>query len=202
MPGLQSSTFLRYISTILLVFVLAGCGHIAANYPVHKTPKSLLPEKFKTPYGGETNLVWLEPDRVHGFLSLWRDTSERAKTFKKLAADSGLEAHREGARMYEKLSEEGIAEAALWVFFAKEVDFRCSKGDFEVQFADGTAVRDQGVLYVEPRDVEKPYRFTRDGGLILSAEPVGKDEPLRVLLFLSAENLDKKIAKVTYMRDD
>lgn len=189
------------IPVILILGCLAGCGHIAGNYPTQTAPKSLLPEEFKTPYGSDTDLVWSEPGRVHGFLSLWRDTSERAETFKKLAADSGLEVHREGARMYADLSEAGIAEAALWVFFGRDVEVRCSQGDFEVQFSDGTTVRDQGILYVEPRDVEKPYRYTRDSGLILSAEPVGKGEPLRVLLFLPAEHLDKKITKVTYRRD-
>ena len=189
------------IPVLLILGSLTGCSHVVGNYPARTAPKSLLPEEYKTPYGSDTDLVWSEPGQVHGFLSLWRDTSERAETFKKLATDSGLEVHREGARMYADLSKAGIAEAVLWVFFGRDVEFRCSQGDFEVQFSDGTTVRDQGVLYVEPRDVEKPYRYTRDGGLILSVEPVGKGEPLRVLLFLSAENLDKKITKVAYMRD-
>lgn len=196
-----SSRWHHFFPALLILLALTGCSHVAGNYPVRSKPKAALPEEFKTPQGMETTLVWEEAGRVHGFLSLWRDTSERAATFKRLAASSGLEAHKKGAQMYADLSEKGIAEAALWVFFAKDAEYRCSTGDFEVQFDDGTFVRDQGVLYVETRDMEKPYRYTRDGGLILSREPVGKGEPLRVLLFLPAENLGKKITKVAYMRE-
>ena len=74
----------------------------------------------------------------------------------RVAADSGLEVHREAVKMYGHLSKAGLAEAALWVFFGKGVEIRCSTGSFEVRFDDGTTARDQGVLYVETREVENP----------------------------------------------
>lgn len=193
----QSLPIHKAILPLFLLSLLAGCGHVAGNYPAQTAPKSLLPDEYKSPSGRKTSLVWVDPGRVHGFLSVWRDTEERAATFRKLYSDSGLEVHKEGAEMFAGLSEQGLAEAHMWVFFEKGIEIPVSKGDFEVQFSDGTTTRDLGIMRFEPRDQAKPYRFTRDGGVMLSDVPVGRGEPLRVLLFLPSDKLDQKIASVT-----
>ncbi len=194
-----------FIRIILLVFLgsqffstLAGCGHVDANYPVKSQPKSSLPSEFKTPDGGTTLLVWNDPGRVHGFLSKWRDTSVRADIFRGLLANSRLPVHRDAAKMYDDLSAAGIAEASIWAFFAKGVKLPCRTGDIEVEFADGTKVRDEGVLYVEIRDAHTPYRYSRESRITLSRDIVAKGEPVRIIVFLPKEHLNQRIIGVTY----
>lgn len=184
---------------ILLSLSLAGCGHVSGNYPVREV-KPLLPEKFKSPRGQETVLTWVEEGRIHGFLGLWRDTSERAEAFRKLAARSGLDVHKEGAEMFDALSEEGIAEMTLFVFFVRGVSVTCNTGDFQITFTDGTVVQDVGILRYEPRDTAKPYRYTRDGAVKLNSEPVGKDEPLPVVVFVAADHLGKSVESIKYLK--
>jgi len=191
-------TMAPLLSGIFLLGLLAGCGHVAANYPVPKMPKPDLPTEFTTPYGGKTHLVWNEPERVHGFLSKWRDTSERAKIFWDLAATSGLPVHKEAAKMYEALSAEGIAEASIWAFIAKGVEFPCRTGDLEVEFDDGTKIRDKGILYVEIRDHHSPYRYSKESRIKLSRDIVSKGEPLRMIIFLPKKHLGQRITGMTY----
>jgi hypothetical protein len=188
-------------SILLLLFLmtLAGCAPVAGNYPDQRASKSSLPDEFKSPQGTETQLAWVVPGRVHGFVNFWRDTSVRADFFRKIAAQSNLEVHREGARQFDALSEAGIAEITMFAFFGKNVELAVKKGDFEVTFDDGTVVRDVGVLRSEPRDTKKPYRSTRAGPTKLSSEPVGDPEkPLGMAIFVPAEYLDKKVASVRF----
>jgi hypothetical protein len=194
-----------FLRITLLVFLgiyffsmMAGCGHVDANYPVQSHPKSSLPTEFKTPDGGKTFLIWNEPGRVHGFLSKWRDTSVRADIFRGLLANSRLPVHRDAAKMYDDLSAAGIAEASIWAFFAKGVKLPCRTGDIEVEFADGTRVRDEGVLYVEIRDSHTPYRYSRESRITLSRDIVAKGEPVRIIVFLPKEYLNQRIIGVTY----
>lgn len=194
---ISSFTKVACIACCLFVSV-AGCGHVDANYPVQSRPNSSLPNEFNTPDGAETLLVWRAPGRVHGFLARWRDTSERARTFRSLFANSRLPVHREAAKMYDDLSDGGIAEASIWAFFAKGVKLPCGTGDFEVEFDDGTRVRDEGVLYVEIRDAHSPYRYTKDGRITLSREIVAKGEPVRIIIFLPKEYLKQRIVEVSY----
>lgn len=187
------------LSLLVLFLALTGCAHVAGNYPDSKKPKSALPDEFTSPQGKETDLAWVVPGKVHGFVNFWRDCSVRADFFRKIAAQSNLEVHREGARQFEALSEAGIAEITLFVFFARDVEVSIKKGDFEVTFDDGTVVRDVGVLRSEPRDVEKPYRSTREGPTKLSSEPVGDPkQPLGMAIFVPAEHLDKQVTGVRY----
>ena len=197
---------MRYFSKITRVACIAcclfvsliGCGHVDANYPVQSRPKSSLPDEFNTPDGGETLLVWNDPGHVHGFLAKWRDTSERAKVFRSLAANSRLPVHRDAAKMYQDLSDAGIAEASIWAFFAKGVKLPCRTGDIEVEFADGTKIRDEGILYVEIRDAHNPIRYTKDSRITLSRDIVAKGEPVHIIVFLPKEYLNQRIIKVSY----
>ena len=193
----------KTLSSIILAIccfgLITGCGHVSANYPKETLSQSALPREFRTPEDTKTVLVWNEPDRVHGFLGKWRDTSERAAELWSQAANSGLPVHKEAAKMYDDLSADGLAEASLWTFFAKGVKLPCGTGDFEVKFADGTKVLDEGVLYVEVMDPHNPYRFSRDDRLVLSRDIVGTDNPLRMILFLPKEYLDQRIIGVSYL---
>ncbi len=197
-PVRHFARHLLVISLLTLVFTV-GCGHVRGNYPTYPKAKTSLPEKFKSPLGHDTKLVWVEEGKLHGFLSLWRDTSERADAFRKLAQQSGLEVHREGAEMFDQLSAEGIAELAMFVFFARGTELICGAGDFEIEFADGVTVHDRGLLRYEPRDTRKPYRYTRDGRVTLSDEPTGAGEPLPVMIFVPAEHLGKSVVAVRYL---
>ncbi len=196
------SAITKLIWGACLIAATAGCGHVAANYPDLSAPKPWLPTEYTSRRGREGKLVWQDPGQVHGFLTLWRDTGERAAAFRKLAANSGSAVHREGAKMYADLSADGIAEITMWVFFGKNVRRPCRKGDFRIHFSDGTTTPDVGVLRLEPRDMEKPYRYTRDGGFTLSSDPVGDREPLFVILFVPAEYLSKEIESVVYTRGE
>ncbi len=182
---------------VLLVVWLSGCGHVAGNYPQANVSSRALPTEFTTPRDEKARLVWQEPDRVHGFVSLWRDCAVHADIFRDLAGQSRLPVHRDAVKMYDDLSREGLGEAVIWAFFARGVELPCRTGSFEVEFADGTRVRDEGVLYVEKKDMHKPYRWTREGHLKLSARLVGQGKPLPMILFLPKENLGKQIVAVT-----
>ena len=191
----------RYAKTLCLIglVILTGCAHVAGNYPDERASKWTLPDEFKSPQGKETQLAWVVPGKVHGFVNFWRDCSVRADFFRKIAAQSNLEVHREGARKFDALSEAGIAEITMFAFFAKNVEVPIRKGDFEVTFDDGTVVRDVGVLRSEPRDVNKPYRSTREGPTKLSSEPMGDPEkPLGMAIFVPAEHLDKQVVSVRF----
>lgn len=197
-----TSAIYRIILTLSLISLIAvaGCGHVAGNYPVQARKQPSLPAEFKSPMGHDTTLIWVEESRIHGFLSFWRDTKEHADTFRRIAAQSGLEVHRQAIKMYDKLSADGIAEMTCFVFFARDVSVTCTTGDFEITFGDGTVVRDVGILRYEPRDVNKPYRYTKDGAVELSSEPVGDKEPLPVIIFVPAEHLGKTVEAVTCSR--
>lgn len=191
----------RSASTLILIglLLLAGCAHVAGNYPDERASKASLPDEFKSPQGTETRLVWDVPGKVHGFMNFWRDCSVRADFFRKIAAQSNLEVHREGARKFDALSEAGIAEITIFAFFGKNVEVPIRKGDFEITFDDGTVVSDVGVLRSEPRDVNKPYRSTREGPTKLSSEPMGDPEkPLGMAIFVPAEHLDKQVVSVRF----
>ena len=183
----------------LLLVWLSGCGHVAGNYPQARITSRALPTEFTTPRDQQARLVWQDPDRVHGFVSWWRDCGRHADIFRDLAGQSRLPVHRDAVKMYDDLSAEGLGEAMVWAFFARGVELPCRTGSFEVEFDDGTRVRDEGVLYVEKKDMHRPYRWTRQGPLKLSAKLVGKGEPLPMILFLPKKQLGRKIVKVEYL---
>jgi len=186
---------------ILVIVILTGCGRVAGNYPDSRVQVSALPDEFKSPRGHDTVLRWNAPGKVHGFLSMFRDTGERAEAFRMLAGQSNLDVHREGAVMFQKMSDEGIAEIVMFVFFARDVAVTCKTGDFEIAFTDGSTVGDLGVLRYEPRDTTKPYRITKEGPVKLSGEPVGKEKPLPVSIFVSAENLGKVVESIRFTKE-
>jgi len=188
---------LRFCILSLLVIPLfaTGCGHVAANYPGVPGLEPL-PDTFTTPRGDDTRLVWVEPGRVHGFLGYWRDTMERSDIFQDLAEKSGLEAHRDGVEMYRALSEEGIAEMTVFVFLGKGVTREVETGAFEIRFTDGTVIRDVGVLRVEPRDTETPYRWTRRGPITLSEEPFGRKKALPIIVFAPKVHLGLEVESI------
>ena len=196
---LQTRHLARHLLPIVLLALVfaAGCAPVRGNYPTYPEADNSLSEKFKSPLGHDTRLVWVEEGELHGFLSLWRDTSERAEAFRKLAQQSGLEVHREGAEMFDKMSKQGLAELAMFVFFTKGTKLSCGTGDFEIEFDDGTKVRDSGILRYEPRDTTKPYRYSRDNKVTLSDEPVGAGEPLPVMIFVAKEHLGKRVVSVS-----
>lgn len=199
MNGTTTRCRIRTIILLTTILAMAGCAHVAGNYPDKRASKSALPDEFKSPQGQETRLAWVVPGKVHGFMNFWRDCSVRADFFREMAAQSNLEVHREGARQFDALSEAGIAEITMFVFFGKNVEVPIRKGDFEITFADGTVVPDEGVLRAEPRDVNKPYRSTREGPTTLSNEPVGDPEKtLGIAIFVPAEHLDKQVASVRF----
>jgi len=184
---------------ICLLFPITGCGHVSYNFPVHTQSKSVLPEEFKAANGQNTTLVWFEKGRVHGFLSKWRDTSDRARSFWDRVATSGAPVIVETAITFDKLAEQGLAEATIMVFLAKDIVLPCNTGIFEVEFDDGTQVRDNGVLYVERRDAHDPYHFSENGKLFLKREIGGKENPIQMILLLPNKFLNRQIVKVTYL---
>ncbi len=67
-----------------------------------------------------------------------------------------------------------------------------------MEFADGTKIRDEGILYVEIRDAHNPIRYTKDSRITLSRDIVAKGEPVRIIVFLPKEYLNQRIIKVSY----
>ena len=184
----------------LLVLVgLAGCGHVAANYPVSKAPKvKELPETYQN-QSGERPLIWQEANAVHGFLDRHEPAQAMAERMRRYA-DMGNAIAAKDAQYFAPMAREGLALAKVRVFVAPGVEHLIEEGDFLFTFDDGSTVTDSGAFLYGLAGTATPPASSRGRAIRLS----GADDPdmdgRSLYIFLPKDSLSRRIVSIALVQ--
>ena len=154
------------IFAVLCLVATAGCGHVAANYPViHADTPKPLPQKFES-RGEARRLVWREDGRLHGFYFNTKPAADTVEMLEGLA-EQGVGRAVMDLPLIRPAAKEGLARVTLQVFVTRGYSREIRRGDLLVRFSDGSEAQDEGSILVPVIGTGEPAKSTRYGAVTL-----------------------------------
>ncbi len=169
---------------ILLVVLLglAACSYVDGNYPAPKTKPAALPDSWSN-NGEPKPVIWERAPQLRGFYSEWVDLDAFAERLK-MGADAGNVQAQEELEFVREIQGKDLAAFSIALFMDKETKQRLFKGQLRIEFADGTATQDEGLVFYEEHKSGPRRRTTLVGPQDLTAKLAKTGEPLMVRILV------------------
>lgn len=171
----------------------AGCGHVEGNYPRPRTEKPRELPRELAYQGHARQLTWLEEGQVHGFskgIHPARKIEERMHAY----AEMGNTEARQAEELFAGMARKGLYFTKLVTFLAADESRSFRRGDFEIVFADGTSVRDEGAFLYPAGESRAESSLTRR--LTISGQDDPQMKGCTLFLFLPGECAEKTLSRV------
>jgi len=183
---------------ILALFFIAGCGHVAGNYPTTASaqvttelPLSWVWKEKEQP------ALWERAGHSKVFFAQWDDLRITLTKAEYVADKGNILAQRE-AKEISELVKQNLAMARVALFYISDEPLTLRRSELEITFDNGDVVKDQGVLFWEEEKAFAKKHNSRTETLHINNKWRKAGEALHLCILVPNKYLNTKIQSINF----